>query len=462
MSVQSTLSPDELALLQSVVGRERLSTGESELDLHARDESGHESHRPAAVSWPLSAEEIAQILHYAHEHHIPVTPYAAGTSLEGNPIPVRGGIVLDMRRMDRVLEIRPEDLQVTVQPGLDFKTLNDRLKKHGLFFPPDPGATATIGGMVANNAKGIRAIKYGSTGDQVLSLEIVLPHGQIIRCGTRAMRTSSGYDLVRLFVGSEGTLGVITEVTLRLTGLPRECMAVVACFESVTQATQTVVQMVQSGLSPAALELLDTDLIQLINHFKKLTMPEDPTLFVEFQGSSQAALEDEISWVKEICAENGCKNFAAGVGSEERDRLWEARYSAHESIKAAYPGRRGYIVDVAVPISAYPEIVQCAKHVIAQRRLVGPLFGHAAEANLHAEILYHPDDSREKAGAHEANAAIVHRAIELGGTATGEHGVGIGKREFMLREHGVGLELMKRIKNLIDPNGIMNPGKIFE
>ncbi|MBI3660300.1 FAD-binding oxidoreductase [Candidatus Acetothermia bacterium] len=457
MSTLKTLNNADLEFFQSIVSRERFSTGESELDLHAHDESGHPSQRPSVVLWPLSTQEVSKIVTYANERKIPITPYAAGTSLEGNPIPVRGGIALDMRKMDQILEVHPQDLQVMVQPGLDFKTLNDKLKKHGLFFPPDPGATATIGGMVANNAKGIRAIKYGSTGDQVLSLEVVLPNGQIIKCGTRAMRTSSGYDLVRLFVGSEGTLGVITEVTLRLTGLPREFMAVVACFDSVEQATQTVVQMVQAGLTPAALEFIDTEIIQLVNRFKKMTMREAPTLFIEFQGSSRVALEDEINFVKELCHGNGCKSFAAGVGREERDRLWEARYSVHESIKTAYPGQHGYVVDVAVPISAYPEIVRFANEAIASRKLVGPAFGHAGEGNLHAEILY--VSPREQALAKEANNAIVHKALDLGGTATGEHGVGIGKREFMQREHGASLELMRQIKNLFDPNGIMNPGK---
>jgi D-lactate dehydrogenase (cytochrome) len=454
-----SLSAADLEFLYSVVGRDRISTGTSELDLHSHDESGHPSHRPHAVVWPHSTEEISKIVAYANEYEIPITPYAAGTSLEGNPIPVQGGIVLDMRKMDQILDIRPEDLQVTVQPGLDFKKLNDRLKKHGLFFPPDPGATATIGGMVANNAKGIRAIKYGSTGDQVLSLEVVLPDGRIIRCGTRAMRSSSGYDLVKLFVGSEGTLGVITEVTLRLTGLPREFMAAVACFDSVAHATHSVVQMVQAGLAPAALEFIDTDIIRLVNHFKQMKMHEAPTLFIECQGSSRVALEDEIRFVKELCDGNGCKTFAAGVGREERDRLWEARYSVHESIRCAYPGRRGYVVDVAVPISAYPEIVRFADEAITSRKLVGPAFGHAGEGNLHAEILFAPNDPAQQALAKEANHAIVHQALALGGTATGEHGVGIGKREFMPKEHGASLELMKQIKKLIDPHGIMNPGK---
>ncbi len=454
------LSAEELESLRKIVGPERLATGESELELHSRDESHHPPHRPDAVVFPRSAAEISAILRFANSRKIPVTPWAAGTSLEGNPIPVRGGLVLDLRLMDRILWIRPEDLQACVQPGVDFVRLNERLERYGLFFPPDPGAVATIGGMVANDAKGIRALKYGSTGDHVLALEVVLPTGKIIKVGSRAVRSSSGYDLKRLFIGSEGTLGVITEITLLLSGLPGEFLTAIAAFPGVETAAETVAELIAAGLQPAALEFLDEDVVRLVNKFNKLSLPERPLLFLEFQGSSRAALEDDLELVRQICAAR-VEHLDAGIGREERARLWEARHVVHDTIRKAHPGVQGIVVDVAVPLSRYPEIVAFAKQMIRKHGLTGYAFGHAGSGNLHVELLYHPEDADEKARAEVANEELVLRALELEGTATGEHGVGLGKRKFMAREHGPSLELMRRIKELLDPNGIMNPGKIF-
>ncbi len=280
----------ELESIRKIVGSERMSAGESILDLHGKDESFHPRRKPDVVVWPLSAEEISQILKLANEERIPVTPWGAGTSLEGNPIPVEGGIVLDLQQMNHILELRTEDLQVRVEAGVIYKELNQSLSRFGLFFPPDPGASATIGGMVGNNASGIRTIKYGATKDFVLNMVIVLPSGEVIRAGTNAMKTSSGYDLCRLFVGSEGTLGVVTEVTLRLIGLPAEFMAAVAQFNPIREATDTVIQIMRSGLSPAALEFLDASTVQVVNQFKKLSLEERPTLFIEFHGASATGL----------------------------------------------------------------------------------------------------------------------------------------------------------------------------
>lgn len=452
----------ELEFIRSIVGPERLSAGESILDLHSKDESFHQRRKPDVVVWPLSAQEISQILRLANAKRIPVTPWGAGTSLEGNPIPVEGGIVLDLQQMNHILEFKTEDLQVRVEAGVIYKELNQYLSRFGLFFPPDPGASATIGGMVGNNASGIRTIKYGATKDFVLSMEVVLPSGEVIRVGTNATKSSSGYDLCRLFVGSEGTLGVVTEITLRLIGLPAEFMAAVAQFASIREATDTVFQIMRSGLSPAALEFLDAPTVQVVNQFKKLSLEERPTLFIEFHGASAAGLKEELEMVREICDENRPLRFDAGIGREERNRLWEARYGVRESIKVNNPGFRPLVIDTAVPISKYSDIVAWGQKIIEKKGLKGYAFGHAGSGNLHMEILGILEEKVHWQKVREAEEGIVYFALECGGTATGEHGIGIGKKRFMQKEHGESLLLMKQIKKLLDPNGIMNPGKMFE
>ena len=451
-----------LEFIRSIVGPERMSIGESILDLHSKDESFHQRRKPEVVVWPLSSAEISQILKMANEDRIPVTPWGAGTSLEGNPIPVEGGIVLDLQQMNRILELRTEDLQVRVEAGVIYKELNQTLSRHGLFFPPDPGASATIGGMVGNNASGIRTIKYGATKDFILSMVVVLPSGEIIHVGTNAIKTSSGYDLCRLFVGSEGTLGVVTEVTLRLIGLPAEFMAAIAQFNPIREATDTVIQIMRSGLSPAALEFLDAPTVQVVNQFKKLSLEERPTLFIEFHGASAAGLREELEMVKEICGENRSFRFDSGIGREERNRLWEARYGVRESIKVNNPGFYPLVIDTAVPISKYSDMVEWGQRIVEKKGLKGYAFGHAGSGNLHMEILGIPEEKAQWQKVREAEEEIVHFALECGGTATGEHGIGIGKKKFMKKEHGESLTLMKRIKKLLDPNGIMNPGKIFD
>jgi D-lactate dehydrogenase (cytochrome) len=452
----------EIETIRKIVGPERLSAGESILDLHSKDESFHQRRKPDVVVWPLSTQEISQILKVANAKRIPVTPWGAGTSLEGNPIPVEGGIVLDLQQMNRILEFRSEDLQVRVEAGVIYKELNQHLSRFGLFFPPDPGASATIGGMVANNASGIRTVKYGATKDFVLNMVVVLPSGEVIRAGTNAIKSSSGYDLCRLFVGSEGTLGVVTEVTLRLIGLPAEFMAAVAQFGSIREATDTVFQIMRFGLSPAALEFLDAPTVHVVNQFKKLTLEERPTLFIEFHGSSAAGLKEELEMVKEICGESQPLRFDSGIGREERNRLWEARYGVRESIKANNPAFHSLVIDTAVPISKYSDMVEWGQKIVEKKGLKGYAFGHAGSGNLHMEILGIPEDEVQWQKVQEVGEEIVGFALECGGTATGEHGIGIGKRKFMKKEHGESLLLMRQIKKLLDPNGIMNPGKMFD
>jgi D-lactate dehydrogenase (cytochrome) len=451
----------ELEFIRETVGSERMSVGESVLDLHGKDESFHERRRPDVVVWPLRTEEISQILKLANGKRIPVTPWGAGTSLEGNPIPVEGGIVLDLQQMNHILELRTEDLQVRVEAGVIYKELNQYLSRYGLFFPPDPGASATIGGMVGNNASGIRTIKYGATKDFILNMVIVLPSGETIRAGTNAIKSSSGYDLCRLFVGSEGTLGIVTEATLRLIGLPAEYMAALAQFHPIREATDTVSQIMRSGLYPAALEFLDIPTVQAVSRHKKLGLEEKPTLFIEFHGTSATGLREELEMVKEICAENHSLRFDSGIGREERNRLWEARYEVRESIRVNNPGLYPLVIDTAVPISKYSDMVQWGQKILEKRNLKGYAFGHAGSGNLHMEILGIPEEKAQWQNVREAEEEIVSFALQCGGTATGEHGVGIGKRKFMKREHGESLKLMRQIKELLDPNGIMNPGKIF-
>jgi D-lactate dehydrogenase (cytochrome) len=462
MRPSTLLSPQDLDYLTSVVGDENISTKHPDLEQHARDQSFHDASNPAAVVWPGSTEEVSQILRYADRHRIPVTPWGAGTSVEGNPIPIYGGVSLDMGRMKQILFIRPEDFQVDVQAGILYKDMNASLARQGLFFAPDPGANASIGGMVANNAAGTRTLRYGTTKDNVLRLEVVLASGEIIQTGTHASKTSSGYDLVRLFVGSEGTLGVVTEATLRLAPLPEHFSAAIASFTDPASATQTVSAIMGSGTIPAALDFLDLTTVEALNESGEYELPEHPMLLMEFHSNSQKALKEELDLVQQLCQEEGCLAFDGGLGRAERDRLWEARHQTYEILVRRHPGHALLNMDVAVPVSYFPDLVAVTEREMDERGLKGYLLGHAGDGNLHPLLLYDPGDESSYAEASAAEGAIVDAAIAMGGTATGEHGVGIGKRAFMSREHGASLDVMQAIKAALDPHNILNPGKIFD
>ncbi len=441
---------------------DRFSTGISNLSLHAKDESFHPAHLPDAVLWPRTTEEVSRIVKICNEEEIPVTPWGAGTSLEGNPIPVKGGIVLDLQQMNKILSIRENDLQVDVQAGVVFKDLNKKLQRYGLFFPPDPGASATIGGMVANNASGIRAIKYGATKDLIQRLTVVLADGSVIHPGTLAFKTSSGLDLCRLFAGSEGILGIVTEITLRLAGIPPEFLAAVVSFPTGEAASLTVSQIIRSGLSPAALEFIGTDSVRLINKYTEtFNFPESPLIFIEFHGTSKEGLAADLELVRELCEDNGATRFEAGIGRQARAKLWEARYNLHDFILREHPGLEPMAIDTAVPISKLPDIVAFAEKITRNRGIIGYVFGHAGSGNIHMPMMGDPNDTKSWAVLEEINHQLVEYAISLGGTATGEHGVGIGKIQFMELEHGESLEVMRKIKKLLDPKGILNPGKMF-
>ena len=454
-------TPEQIQTLSSFVDKNRFSTGQSNRELHTHDISPHHGPLPAGIIWPASTEEVSKILSWSYAQDIPVTPWGAGTSTEGNPVPTRGGLVMDMIQMDQIIEIRPQDLQADVQPGVLRKELNRQTGQYGLFFPVDPGADASIGGMIANNASGVQTVKYGATKDYVMKLTIVLPRGNVIHTGCKANKSSSGYDLTRLFVGSEGTLGVVTEATLKLTGLPSHHLATTINFKDLESASAAVAVLMGSGLEPAALELLPTGLIKLMNREKNLDIPEVPSLFCEFHGISKTTLQETADLARELCEDCGATGFKYGIEENDRKELWRARHEAWETIHRAHPKKETLIVDAAVPISRYPEMIVYSQKLVDENRADGYVFGHAGDGNLHVVIAGDPTDDKEWSMLEKINHAIVEKAVELGGTCTGEHGVGIGKRKFMQLEHGESYQLMHQIKELIDPKGLLNPDKIF-
>ena len=453
---------EQISALAAFVEPGRFSTGQSNRELHLHDISPHHGTLPAGIIWPVTTEEVAGILSWTYENDVPVTPWGAGTSTEGNPVPTRGGLVIDMIRMNKILEIRPRDLQADVQPGVLRKELNRQAGKHGLFFPPDPGADATIGGMIANNASGVQTVKYGATKDYVMRLTVVLPRGNVIHTGCKAHKSSSGYDLTRLFVGSEGTLGIATETTLKLTGIPSHHLATTINFKDLESASEAVAVLIGSGLEPAALELLPPGLISLMNREKNLNIPEAPSLFCEFHGISKTTLQETAELARELCEQCGATGFKFGIEEKDRRELWRARHEAWETIHRAHPKKETLIVDVAVPISRYPEMIVFSQNLVDENHAVGYVFGHAGDGNLHVVMAGDPVDVKEWSTLEKINHLIVEKAIALGGTCTGEHGVGIGKRKFMELEHGESYQLMRQIKELLDPKGLMNPGKIFK
>ena len=456
------LNEQDMRHLASLVDDERCSTGESVLNTHSRDQSLHPPSRPEVVIWPESRDEVAAILKYANERRLPVTGWGSGSSLEGNPIPVCGGIILSFERMNQVLNVRPDDFQIDVQPGVVYKEMNHQLRHTGLFFPPDPGAGATIGGMIANNASGTRTVRYGSTKDYVQKLTVVLADGEVIELGNRASKSSSGYDLLHLFVGSEGMLGIVTEATLRLAPIQEEFAWAVATFPSVEAASRAVLDVMRSGIDPAAIELLAPECIDLINRFKGFDLIVSPTLFVELHGATTQHLSEAMDLLQEVCKDQGSVDFRPGLDRTERDRLIEARHAIGEMIPRAHPDQRRVVIDVAVPISAYPEMIAYAREVAEEAKgTTAYIFGHAGDGNIHLVVGAKPDDVSAWEAIDELNRRMVEKALEMDGTATGEHGVGIGKRKFMPTEHGLSLAWMKRVKELFDPNGILNPGKMF-
>ncbi len=456
------LNPDQLAQLEKIAGSNNLSITDADRNHHARDQSSHPASLPDAVVWAKSAEQLSRLLAWANNEGVPIVGWGAGSSLEGNPIPVHAGIVVNFQRMNHIVKLHAEDFQVTVQPGIFYKDMNRQLANSGLFFAPDPGANASVGGMIANNAAGARTVKYGATCDNVLGLELVLANGEIVRTGSRSVKQSAGYDLTRLIIGSEGTLGLVTEATLKLVPVPASSSAAIVAFETTAIAAQAVYEIMGSGIVPAALELLDSSTVAALNYETIPPLPVAPTLLMEFHGASPTALEIELNFAAEICQESGAQSIALGVGRQQRDKLWSGRHKLGETMNRLYPGHTFLITDVSVPISNYPTIAAFASQLMDKMGLPGALFGHAGDGNMHTVIFAPQGDPARIELLGQFNDQVVRRALELDGTCTGEHGVGIGKRKYMAQEHGEsGLTMMRHIKAALDPNHILNPGKLL-
>jgi len=447
--------------LQVLLG-ERCTVNPTQLEHHSRGESWHAPGLPDVVVFPLTTEDVAGVIEIARRYHAPVVPFGVGSSLEGHVNAIRGGISVDLSRMNRILRVSPEDLDCDVEAGVTHRQLNKSLSNSGVQFWVDPGADATLGGMAATRASGTTAVRYGTMRESVLGLKVVLADGRVIHTGGRARKSSAGYDLTRLFVGSEGTLGVITQLTLRLHGFPEAVSAAVCPFSTMEGAVNTVMTTIQLGIPVARIELLDEVQIDAVNRYSRLDYPLKPTLFFEFHGTSPEAVAEHARTVEEIATEQGATGFQWSTTTEDRARLWHARHNAFYAALALRPGSRPWTTDVCVPISKFAECVLETRRDVQASRLVAPLMGHAGDGNFHLVFVLEPDNPTELAAAADINSRLVHRALAMGGTCTGEHGVGIGKMDYLADEHGAALDVMKTIKRALDPENLMNPGKMFE
>jgi D-lactate dehydrogenase (cytochrome) len=440
-------------------GARRVSTAAAVREQHGHGESYHPSAPPDGVFFAESTEEIAVAVRLCRENGVPVVPFGVGTSLEGHVSAVRGGLCIDLSGMTAILRVSRKDLDCTVQAGITRKQLNVQLGRQGLFFPVDPGADASIGGMAATGASGTNAVGYGTMRQNVLGLTVVLSDGQVIETGGRARKSSAGYDLTRLFVGSEGTLGIITEVTLRVYGIPTAISAAVCAFPSIADAVETVIETVQLGVPVARIELLDERQIEACRRYSGIDDEIAPTLFLEFHGTEQA-VEEQSRLVGEIAAGHGGGEFRWSTSTTERNRLWQARHDAFYAALALRPGGKAWTTDVCVPISELADCILESKAELERSALPYTIVGHVGDGNFHAIIVFDPDDPSEVADVERLNTAIVRRALAVGGTCTGEHGIGYGKISSLEREHGAAVDVMRRVKQALDPAGILNPGKV--
>ena len=453
--------PQELAEALAARFGSRFSVAAAVRLHHGKDESSHVPMPPDAVVFAESTAEVAEIVGLCHRHRIPVIAFGTGTSLEGHLLAVHGGVCIDLSAMNRIVAVRQEDLDATVQCGVTRKALNAALNGTGLFFPIDPGADASLGGMAATRASGTNAVRYGTMRENVLGMTVVLPDGRILKTGGRARKSSAGYDLTRLMVGSEGTLGIITELTVRLYPIPEAISSAVCAFPSLTAAVRTVIQTIQLGVPVARIELLDALAITSINRHSKTTLREEPTLFFEFHGSP-TGVKEQAETVQGIATEQGGQDFEWATRPEDRSRLWQARHDAYYAGLGLKPGCRALTTDVCVPISRLADCISETYVDLEATGLIAPLVGHVGDGNFHMVLLVDPDNDEELTRAKGFASRLAQRAIRMDGTCTGEHGVGIGKQDYMTLEHGaVAIELMRAIKRAIDPDNILNPGKIL-
>lgn len=460
------MSKRDAAAIETVIGilkqsfSDRCQTSASVREQHGHTTTWLENQPPDAVVFAQSTEEVADIVRVCATHKVPVIPFGTGTSLEGHLNAESGGISIDTSQMNAVLKVHSEDLDCVIQPGVTRKQLNEYLRDQGLFFPIDPGADASLGGMAATRASGTNAVRYGTMKDCILSMEIVLPDGRVIRTGQRAKKSSAGYDLTRLFIGSEGTLGIITELTIRLHGIPEAMSSATCSFPTVEAACNAVIATIQMGLPVARIELLDEAQVKACNAYSKLSLPETPLLLLEFHGSTQGVAEQAETF-GEIAADVGGTNFAWTSSPEERTKLWQARHDAYWAALAYRPGAKVVATDVCVPISRLAECVTAAQAKLTELDLIAPIVGHVGDGNFHTSLLIMMEDADELARGREYVSWLNRTAIAMEGTCTGEHGIGQGKKAYLDAEVGEATEIMGYIKAAIDPDGIMNPGKII-
>lgn len=438
----------------------RLSVGEAVRAQHANTLTWIPARLPDAVFFAQSAGEVEEAVRLCARHRVPIIPFGTGTSLEGHVNAPMGGLTIDVGQMNRILEVNPENLTCTVEPGVTRKQLNAYIRDLGLFFPIDPGADASLGGMAATRASGTNAVRYGTMRDNVLSLKAVMPDGHEIRTSRRAKKSSAGYDLTHLLVGSEGTLGVITELTLKLHGIPEVIAGGVCPFPSIEAACNAVIMTIQMGMPVARIELVDELQIKACNQYSRLDLEETPTLFVEFHGT-ESHVQEQTELFAEIAQDHGGGPLISSKDAEERTALWQARHDAYWSGRSLRPGWEAFATDVCVPISRLAECVLSTKDDLVDFDLIGPILGHVGDGNFHVTVLIDPNDADMLRRVKTFSARVVNRALEMDGTCTGEHGIGEGKRGYLVAEHGPALTVMKQIKDAIDPHGIMNPGKIF-